>query len=339
MITIKEIAQKLGMSTTTVSNVIHKKTGEVSPATVEIVEEALKKYNYVPNISARNLAQNESKIIGVVMRAREDKYDNALSDPFTGELIGGIEKSIRYSGYYMMIYISDKVEDLVKHLALWNADGLLLLGILGEEWKQIKAHYKKPTVFIDSYFDHTIKQLVNVGLQDKQGSYELTKYLISCGHRKIAFMADNCIGVDEERFKGYCQALKEAGIEFDKEHDFMLHYPGKSERKKSLGSICERCKDYTAIFCVSDYYAVSLMNEMNERGIQVPEDISVVGFDDNFIARSHRPALTTVHQDPELKGELAVKQLIHLIKGEELEENRILLPTEVKIRESVKCIK
>lgn len=340
MITIKEIAEKLGMSTTTVSNVIHKKTGEVSDATVAKVEEALKKYNYVPNISARNLAQNESKIIGVAMRIREDKYDNALSDPFTGELIGGIEKSLRYSGYYMMIYISDQIEDLVQHLALWNADGLLLLGILGEEWKQIKAHYKKPTVFIDSYFDHTINQLVNVGLQDQKGSYEITKYLISCGHRKIAYMADNCIGVDKERFKGFHQALDEAGIKFNQEQDFMLHAPEKSKRKESLGRICERCRDYnyTAIFCVSDYYAVSLMNEMSDRGIRVPEDISVVGFDDNFYARSHRPALTTVHQDPEQKGELAVKQLIRMIKGEELEENRILLPTEIKVRDSVKCL-
>lgn len=93
MITIKEIAQMLGMSTTTVSNVIHGKTKEVSQATIEKVEAALEEYNYIPNISARNLAQNESKIIGVAMRSRKDKYDdNALKDPFTGELIGGIEK-------------------------------------------------------------------------------------------------------------------------------------------------------------------------------------------------------------------------------------------------------
>ncbi|MDD3277804.1 MAG: LacI family DNA-binding transcriptional regulator [Lachnospiraceae bacterium] len=338
MITIKEIAKELGMSTTTVSNVIHKKTGEVSPATVEKVEEALKEYNYIPNMSARNLAQNESKIIGVAMRAREDKYDNALNDPFSGALIGGIEKSLRYTGYYMMIYISDDVSELAKHISLWNADGLILLGILGEEWKEIKKHYAKPTVFIDSYFDNSLKQLVNVGLQDRKGAYDMTKYLISCGHRRIAFMADNCIGVDEERFNGFVQALQEAGIAFDREKDFLFHIPAREERQKSYARICDRCREYTAVFCASDYYAVNLMNELENRGIRVPEQLSIVGFDDNYYASAHRPALTTVHQDPEYKGELAVQQLIRMIQGEELEENRILLPTEVIIRDTVKVI-
>ncbi|MDD3219208.1 MAG: LacI family DNA-binding transcriptional regulator [Lachnospiraceae bacterium] len=337
MITIKEIAQMLGMSTTTVSNVIHGKTKEVSQATIEKVEAALEEYNYIPNISARNLAQNESKIIGVAMRSRKDKYDdNALKDPFTGELIGGIEKALRHSGYYMMIYISEDVEELVQHISLWNADGLLLLGILGEEWRKIKERYKKPTVFIDSYFDKEIKDLVNVGLQDYQGTYELTKYLISCGHRKIAFMADNCVGVDSERFKGFCQALNEAGIIFDPKKDFLYHRPSRAERKQSYDEICNHCNDYTAVVCVSDYYAVSLINELEARGISVPDDISVAGFDDNYLSQKHRPAVTTVHQDPELKGELAVKQLIKMIKGKRIKEHSIMLPAEVMVRDSVK---
>lgn len=95
MITIKDMAEMLGISTTTVSNVIHGKTSEVSQKTVERVEKLLDKYEYVPNISARSLSQNSSKIIGVALKCRKDKYANLFSDPFFGELIGALEAEIR----------------------------------------------------------------------------------------------------------------------------------------------------------------------------------------------------------------------------------------------------
>ena len=99
MVTIKELAKRLNLSTTTVSNVIHGKTKEVSPSTIERVQKALIEYDYIPNINARNLAQNKSKIIGVAMKARADKSTNLFSDPFIAEMVGGIEKIIRTSGF------------------------------------------------------------------------------------------------------------------------------------------------------------------------------------------------------------------------------------------------
>ena len=113
MITIKEIAAQLNMSTTTVSNVIHGKDREVSEEKRAIVREFLDKVDYVPNINARNLAQNESKIIGVALKARADKYENLIMDPFVSELIGGIEETIRNAGYFMMLYISRDTEKII----------------------------------------------------------------------------------------------------------------------------------------------------------------------------------------------------------------------------------
>jgi len=337
--TIKEIAAMLGISTTTVSNVIHGKTKEVSPKTIERVQAVLKEYNYVPNISARNLAQNESKIIGVAMRTREEKYDNALKDPFTGELIGGIEKALRKSDYFMMLYISEDVEEIAQHISLWNADGLLLLGILGEDWRKIRDNYKKPTVFIDSYFDPELKEVVNVGLQDFQGAYDMTKYLISCGHKNIAFLSDNKWGVDLERFNGFAKAMKDANLPFDEEQNFLYHRPEKSRRAKSFEEICQKSREFTAIFCASDIYAASLIKEFRKRKICVPEEISVVGFDDNDLSKYAYPSITTVHQNPEEKGTIAVDCLIQMIHKKSLKENRILLPTELVYRESVKTLK
>ena len=99
MITIKEMARMLGTSTTTVSNVIHGKTGEVSPAMVKKVKKLLQEYDYVPNLNARNLARNKSGIIGLAMKGLHEKYENLIKDPFAGELTGGIERSVRFRGY------------------------------------------------------------------------------------------------------------------------------------------------------------------------------------------------------------------------------------------------
>ena len=106
MITIKEMAEMLAISTTTVSNVINGKTSEVSQKTAEKVQKLLDEYDYVPNMNAKNLAQNHSRLIGIVLKRRKDKYDNIFTDPFHGELLGALEAAIRERGYYMMIYLA-----------------------------------------------------------------------------------------------------------------------------------------------------------------------------------------------------------------------------------------
>lgn len=333
MITIKEIAQTLGLSTTTVSNVIHGKTKEVSRSTIEMVQDMLNQYEYVPNINARNLAQNKSKLIALAMKTRDDKYENFIKDPFVSELIGGIEKTIRKEGYYMMIHISEDISVILKQVSSWNTDGLLLLGMNEQETKQIREKYKKPIVLIDSYFEK--EEFYCVGLEDEQGAYDITKFLISYGHKNIIFVADNTIGVDHARLLGFCRAMEEEGIPYG-ESNFFMHTPAKRLKEESFEKLCAKVGHYTAFFCASDYYAISLMNEFLDRGIQVPKDASIVGFDDNLLAQLHRPALTTVHQDVEQKAEIATELLIRLLNQELVEEKIIRLPTRLCIRDTVK---
>ncbi|MCR5101973.1 MAG: LacI family transcriptional regulator [Butyrivibrio sp.] len=338
MITIKEIAQQLNMSTTTVSNVIHGKTGEVSPQTIERVEQFLKKVDYVPNISARNLAQNESKIIGFALKARADKYSNLLTDPFVSEIIGGIEETIRKAGYFMMIYISSDTAEIMRHVSTWNVDGLLLFGMLDDDGIRVSEKYKKPIVCIDTYSIEGLKHFTNIGLEDEKGCFQMTQYLIDCGHRKIAFLSDNMKGVDLARFTGYKNALEANGIEFHEE-DFFKILPHESQVEESLNELAQRSKNYTAIMCVSDLYAVMLMSKFHDLGVKVPDDISIAGFDDNLLGRLHRPALTTVHQNVKKKGQLAAETLIKIIKGKIGASNQIQLPTRLVIRDTVKKIK
>ena len=337
MITIKEIARQLNMSTTTVSNVIHGKTGEVSDDTKKKVQDFLDKVDYVPNISARNLAQNESKIIGLALKARADKYENLIMDPFVSVLIGGVEETIRNAGYFMMLYISSDTGEIMRHVSTWNVDGLILFGMLNDDGIRVSEKYKKPIVCIDTYSLEGLKHFTNIGLDDEQGTYDMASYLISQGHKKIAFLSDNMNGVDLARLNGYKKALKDAGIKY-KETNFLKIRPRAEDIDESLEEICKRAPEFTAIMCVSDLYAVTLMSALEDRGIKVPDDISIVGFDDNMLGQLHRPALTTVHQDVKAKGVTAADTLLKQLKGQKT-PNQIKLPTRIIVRDTVKNIK
>ena len=340
MITIKEIASRLGLSTTTVSNVIHGKTREVSAETIERVQKFLEEVEYVPNINARNLAQGQSKIIGVVLKSLDFRLwhsSNILSDPFVADMIGGIEKAVRDAGYYMMLYISDDIAELIQHISIWNVDGLILFSMMDDDGNRVAAKYHKPIVCIDTYSSANNDDFVNVGLDDAKGAYDAVKYLIGSGHRKIGFVTDNRVGVDEQRFWGYRRALAESGIEYS-DKDFFLMKPSKELVNDNIMKLCSKAKDYSALFCCSDIYAAIMMAALKERGFRIPEDISIVGFDDNLYSRICTPRLTTVHQDADEKGRVAVETLVGMIMGREPALKKIVLKTHLVTRNSVRKI-
>ena len=338
MITIKEIARRLEVSPTTVSNVIHGKTKEVSPETIQKVRRFLEEVEYVPNINARNLAQNESKIIGVVLKSRQDRYISLLQDPFVCEMLSGMEKAIRKAGYFLMTYISDDIAEIISHVSTWNVDGLVLFCMLDDDGLRVTEKYHKPIVFMDTYADDMLRDYVNIGLDDEQGGYDATKYLIDCGHRKIGFLSDNKIGVDLQRFRGYRRALKEAGIEYSDKNFLMLHTEA-GEIERSFHKTAKKASAFTAIFCCSDLFAIQLMDVLYDEGIRVPEDISVIGFDDNLFSRLHRPALTTMHQDAENRGKMAAEILIGMLNDDQSASERVVMKPYLVVRDTVRKLK
>ena len=345
MITIKEIAARLGLSTTTVSNVIHGKTREVSAETIERVQKFLEEVEYVPNINARNLAQGQSKIIGVVLKSLEFRLwhsSNILSDPFVADMIGGIEKAVREAGYYMMLYymmlyISDDIAEIIQHISIWNVDGLILFCMMDDDGNRVAAKYHKPFVCIDTYSSINSDDFVNVGLDDEKDAYEAVKYLINNGHRKIGFVTDNRVGVDAQRFWGYRRALAESGIEYSDKNLFFLK-PSGEFANRNIEKLCGKAKDYTALFCCSDIFAAVMMAALKERGFRIPEDISIMGFDDNLYSRICTPRLTTVHQDADEKGRVAAQTLVGMITGKGPASKKIRLETRLVIRDSVRKI-
>lgn len=338
MITIKEIAGIVGVSTTTVSNVIHGKAKEVSPATVEKIQKVLKEYNYTPNISARNLASNRSRIIGVIMKSHHEYENNRFVDPFVSELLGGVLKRANQNGYSVMVYNTWDIQELKRYIMSWNMDGMVMVGFVAEEIYSIQAVCNRPMAIIDVYDYLDMENCISIGLEDRKGMYHMVKHVISCGHKKIAFLADNDINVDHERRIGFQRAMSEAGLEAG-EREFIKIIPGDYHLLVNMDEIYQRSFSYTALVCVSDYYAVHVMNGLKDRGRSIPDDISITGFDDSYLSRFVRPALTTVRQDVEQKGKTAVEHLCAMIENpEERSYRNVVFPTELVIRDSIRKI-
>ena len=337
MITIKDMAEMLGLSTTTVSNVINGKTKEVSGATVAKVQKLLDEYNYVPNLNARNLAVNSSKIIGMAIKGSEEKYVNLIADPFYGELIGTVEHELRRAGFFMMLYISGNIEEIIRYTSTWNADGLILVGMSQDDYVKVRQRYKKPTVIIDSYISEEIASHLNVGLEDEKGIYQMTEYLIKCGHRKIGFVTDNMEGIDYYRYLGHKRAMKEYKIPVGEEQLISI-LPGRLEKQETLRELMQRAEKLTALMFCSDYYAATVINYFQDQGLKVPRDISVTGFDGNRYGKMVRPVLTTVCQNVAEKGRVSVKRLVKMLENQEQEYGDIRLPVELFIGDSVKAI-
>jgi DNA-binding LacI/PurR family transcriptional regulator len=336
MATIKDIARVTGVSATTVSNVIHGKSGRVSAETIEKINKAIVELGYVPNMSARSLVSNSSKVIGMINHIVPHNQSNIMEDPFQSSFIGAIERVLRENGYYLMLRTVETSEELMKFLRNWNVDGMFFTGIFKDEFFDLLSTLTIPIVLIDSYVQHP--NFCNVGLEDFEGSYTATKYLISKGHRKIAFASPSIRdgGVLQERFYGYKAALTENSIPFDKR--LVFENEMDIDSCFSLSKEISRIPDITGIVVTADVMAAGIMAGLRKCGIRVPDDISVVGFDDISLCQMVTPMLTTIHQDIPLRGRIAVNMMLEMLEGNKPEKREVILPTYLVERESVKTI-
>ncbi|MBC8060058.1 MAG: LacI family DNA-binding transcriptional regulator [Clostridiaceae bacterium] len=337
MTTLKDIAKEANVSVTTVSNVIHGNHKRVADETVEKIKMIIERVNYVPNMTARSLVNKSSKIIGVINHVVPGKGGNFIADPFNSLVIDGIEEKLRESGYFLMVRVVYSEDDLFLLLHNWNIDGLILIGLFQDEFFERLMKAAVPFVLIDSYVDN--HQVLNIGLEDCKGGYMATKYLIDRGHRNIIFASPviKRNGVVEERFKGYNLALKEASIPFEDKNVYQQEIT--IEEGIKLGHKLSLRTDVSAIFATADILAAGIISGLNEQGKRVPDDFSIIGFDDLYISSLTAPRLTTVHQDILEKGRVAVESLISVIEGETIEDYNVILPVTLVERHSVKNIK
>ncbi len=330
MITIKEIADSLKVSTATVSNVIHGHLNKMSPEMAQRIRDKLEEYHYIPNMGARMLAKGDSEIIGVITNYPNREEKLALQDPFVSELIGALENEIRTRRFFTMLYAAQNAQE-INHIAqTWNTVGLIIMGLQADQCRELIKIAQRPVVFIDCYFD-TGEQYSNVGLNDFQGGFLMAEHLIKNGHRSIAYVGDQPVlyGVDAHRLAGHQAALHKHGIPWGNDSYIQIAKDFKLRRENYKSLLPRAGKKDTAWVFTSDYYAAEAVNFLTDNGILVPGDISVTGFDDNMLAHILRPRLTTIHQSVARKAEHAVKILLDILDKKAEAPAQVTLPVRL----------
>lgn len=325
---ISDIAEELGLSTATVSNVIHGKTGKASAETVRRVQELLEKKNYIPSMAAVLLAQNASGIIGVVVNDHEKYEEHVLEDGFIAASLNALSRECDRAGCFMMIKVTEKWNEIVQFASMWNMEGLVLIGFCEQDYKKLRESMHIPFVVYDGYFQET-PGICNVVIDHYDGGYQAGAYLKHMGHERVLCLSDNFICMDAERMAGCADAVGTDAVSF-------MQIPlQKEERMRFYQEKLKEILEYTAVFAVSDFYAVELIRCLQETGIRVPEDISVIGFDDSPLCRQCSPPLTTIRQDADVRAKTAVEVLRGLKKGVKAHRT-VKLPVALVERKSVK---
>ena len=334
MIRLQDIADMAGVSRTTVSNVINGNTKRVSQETIDKITRILKEQNYVPHMGSVMLSGHGSRIIGVVLGFATAHGMQSLQDSFVGELIGTIQTEAERKGYFVMLIGGEKIEDVVDMASRWNVEGLIILGYDEERYRQLSRKLSKKMILIDAYpeGEYTFQ---NVGVDDYSGGYQVGEYLYSCGYHRALFIAETDKDSDSRRWNGFKQAMEKQGGFCSKSR--LIVVPGeKRQRLSRYEELLPRFLEVKALAFSSDYGAIEAMNYFFDHGIKVPDQISIVGYDDNIYAEFVRPRLTTVHQDIHQKGVISLRRLHRMIEGETLKEMNIKSPVRLIKRESVK---
>ncbi len=335
MSTIKEISKRAGVSPTTVSNVIHGRLNKVSPETRKKVEAYLDEVNYAPNMAASILAHENSRIVGVLFYSETRRNETQLEDPFSSTILGNIEWELRKMGYFMMVHTTNDENEVLRFVKSWKLAGLIILWVPRSVIPRLNKEVSCPVVCIDSYDVEDDMHYYRIGIEDKRAGYLVAKHLLSKGHRDIRFLASALEAADIKRFQGMREAYADQGFPLT-HSSFSALSMVKEERYRLYRELASVDSSCTALFCTSDYYASEAISYYHEIGIRVPEDISVVGFDDSIFARIVTPGITTIHQETGEKGRFAVDMLIKLIEGKTVTPHHVTLPVRLVERDSVK---
>lgn len=337
MATIKDVARIAGVSTTTVSHVINK-TRFVAEATQQKVMDAVKELNYAPSAVARSLKCNTTRTIGMLV--------TQSTNPFLAEVVDGVESYCYRQGYTLILCntggIYEKQRDYIRMLAEKRVDGIFVMcsDLTPELQEMLDGHADIPKVIMDwgqggsSSEDDSDKIIDN----SEEGGYLATKYLIENGHTDIACLSGHldkklCI----ERTQGYRRALEENGIAFDESKILEGNFECDTAVEAADKILAMENKP-TAVFCFNDTMALGLMSRLQHRGIRIPEDISVIGYDNIDLAAYFSPPLTTIHQPKRRVGKTAFEILLERIKNKEHEKRVFEMQPELVVRDSVKNI-
>ncbi|MEK8130311.1 LacI family DNA-binding transcriptional regulator [Paenibacillus filicis] len=330
--TIKDVAKKAKVSIATVSRVLNNLTG-YSDKTRQKVMEAIKETNYQPNAIARGLINKRTQTIGVLLPK--------VSVQFSSDILQGIGEYAQSHDYSVIVCNTDadgsRTLKYLQVLREKQVDGIIYTSeVLKPEYYEVIQAMKIPVVLVASESPYASVPYVKVN--DWQASYDAVTYLIGKGHRRIAMIS----GTEKDpiagrpRVQGYLKALADHGIPFDSKylvHGNFLFDGGY----RGMEEILQKAPEVTAVFAASDETALGVLSAAAKHGVKVPQDLSLVGYDNVKLAQMSVPALTTVQQPLFAMGQVAAAKLISMIMTGVVAENQ-LVPHSIVERETVGTI-
>ncbi|KAA3659500.1 MAG: LacI family transcriptional regulator [Calditrichaeota bacterium] len=331
--TIKDVARKAGVAFSTVSLVLNDRAN-VSPETKERVRRAIEELNYRPKHSARSLASKQTGNIGFILT--DDHFSRA--EPFYTKIFLGTEFESRLYNYYILLTTIPPsfkaATDTPRFLREHNVDGVILAGHVPTALSKLLDELDIPHVYVD--YSHQKKQSNVVMMDNLNGAKAAMKHLFQLGHEKIAFIGAEITHPSiSSRFEGYKVALADASIAYSEQLiQIQKTFLSVEEGFNATEILLRKNRNFTAILAANDAMATGALQCLKKNGYKIPQDVSIVGFDNIDAGTLTMPQLTTVNIDKEELGAIAVRRLIEMINSKKQFLGTIYTPVDLIIRES-----
>ena len=327
---IKDLAKIANCSISTVSKALNGKP-DVSEETRKRILKIAEAHNFVPSAFGKGLKRKCTENIGVVFCREEQPLSG---NPFYSRVLEGIEAELAINNYNLILYLLPEEEkaELPKMLREKQVDGVILIGVLNQAFVERVKTVHVPAVLVDPKI--SIDDLNQVLIDNEHGAFQATQYLISNGHTRIGFISGDLDRMSfRQRYKGYRKALTYNKIEYD---DQIIQTGGLEKGCDHVAQLMKLKDRPTAIFSANDINAIYGYKAIYDVNLKIPDDISIIGFDDIDLAKYSTPSLTTIRVYKEELGSIAVRRLLNIIQNPQEEPTTFVVPTKLIERESVK---
>lgn len=329
-----DVARIAGVSRTAVSFVLNDVPASNIPETTrERILQVARELNYVPNVQALNLVTGKTMMIALVVRQTSEQMS---IDTFTGEFIRGVTAVVEQQDYHLVIHAAEPATQestYGKLVRTRKVDGLLIASPLVNDPEVRQLHDEGTPIVLNGATE--ADDIPSVDVDNRQGAYAAVRHLIGLGHQRIGHISNAPFSYrsSSDRLAGYRQALEEAHLVYD-ERLVLAGQFTPSSGYKPMQTLLALSPPPSAVFIGSDTVALGAIEAVRERGYRIPDDISVIGFDDIIFSRYTDPPLTTVRVPAYKLGYSAGELILKIIQGERLPTKRIVLPTELVYRRS-----
>ncbi len=315
MVTIKDVAKEAGVAISTVSNVLNN-VNVVSEEKKEKVLAAVEKLKYVPNMNAKFLKSNKKNTIGLFL--------SSIQGDFYRMLIQAVHLQCKIKGYLLNIYISNEntSDEIYSMISSSGVEGAIVFNErLHNEYIDRIAFTKMPIVFIDR--EYTGKRMSSVIVDNTEGATMAMEYLIKQGHRSIGYIHGIFNNDDDERFKGYINTLKKYKLPIDENIILRGYFEETLAYSEMRVMLFKGIQLPDAFFCANDEMAWGCIRALTDAGHKVPEDVSVIGFDDVMLSAYYNPSLSTIHSPITELANVSALELFRIMEQEESEMGKV----------------